>query len=109
MLKIKFSISGQIIAMTADDVHVLNNQEFVVTISYDTSPQNNQLSGVTANVHYDSSQLTVGTWIVLFANGLTGSVSDNVDTANNDGNMDTDRVISFTYSSNTDMWPNVGK
>jgi hypothetical protein len=77
-----------------------------VTITYDVSDNNANLTGLGLRVHYDSSILTYSDFADQFATGLITSASDTLDANDEDGNSDTDRYVAVNWASFTGLnWP----
>ena len=77
-----------------------------VTITYDVSDDNANLTGLGLRVHYDSSVLTYSDFADQFATGLITSATDNAEAADEDGNAATDRYININWASFTGLnWP----
>jgi hypothetical protein len=96
----KISVSNQPTGLLGDNV------EF--EISYTTSNDNNQLSGLGLRVHFDSSILTFNSLsnvlqqdIIVSGEGPSNDVDDF------DNNPQTDSYITFGWASLFNNWPNV--
>ena len=76
-----------------------------ISISYDVSDDNNSLSGLGFNIHYDSSVLSFNEFIYLLADdSIISSVSvDDVGDLDNDST--TDKYISLGWASLFSTWP----
>jgi len=68
-------------------------QTIDIPLFYNTSTADNTLSGIGVRLHYNASSLSYQNVTNLFTNNLVGSVSDNADTQNFDGNTSTDRFV----------------
>ena len=81
-------------------------QTIDIPLFYNTSTADNTLSGIGLRLHYNSSSLSYQNVTNLFTNNLVGSVSDNADTQNFDGNTSTDRFVQLKYADLAGNWPN---
>lgn len=81
------------------------NDTLEISISYDVSDDNNSLSGLGFNIHYDSSVLSFYEFIYLLADdSIISSVSvDDIDDLDNDSS--TDKYISLGWASFFSAWP----
>ena len=81
-------------------------QTIDIPLFYNTSTADNTLSGIGLRLHYNSASLSYQNVTNLFTNNLIGSVIDNADTQNFDGNTSTDRFVQLQYNDLAGNWPN---
>ena len=75
-----------------------------VTVSYDVSNNDETLTGLGLNIHYDSSVLTFVDYTVT-ASQLVAEGGSVVDAEDSDNNAATDRYISLGWTSLNGDWP----
>jgi alpha-tubulin suppressor-like RCC1 family protein len=91
--------------VTANGSGMIDGSAYV-TITYDVSDDNANLTGLGLRVHYDSSLLTYSDFADQFRTGLITSATDYADGADEDGNAATDRYININWASFTGLnWP----
>jgi hypothetical protein len=94
----------QLVSVEGNPIAQLNDT-LEISISYDVSDDNNSLSGLGFNIHYDSSVLSFNEFIYLLADdSIISSVSvDDINDLDNDSS--TDKYISLGWASFFSAWP----
>jgi hypothetical protein len=97
-------LSYQLVSVEGNPTAQLNDI-LEISIGYDVSDNNNSLSGLGFNIHYDSSVLSFNEFIYLLADdSIISSVSvDDINDLDNDSS--TDKYISLGWASFFSAWP----
>jgi hypothetical protein len=77
-----------------------------IPLYYNTSTDDNTLTGIGLRLHYNSSELTFDSTANLLSSGLFGEVEDLEDTLNYDFDTNTDRYLVLQYADFNGSWPN---
>jgi hypothetical protein len=86
----------------------INGHQLSVSLSYDASDDNNQLTGLGYRVHFDSNYLTYsGAENVLDRAIVVPGEGPYQDIANYDGDASTDSYVLFAWAAIMTDWPNV--
>ena len=86
----------------------VNGHQLSVSLEYDASDANNQLTGLGYRVHFDSNYLTyTGAQNVLESSVIVSGEGPYQDSANYDGDASTDSYVVFGWAALMSDWPNV--
>ncbi len=89
---------------------VNSGTSFQVSVLYDVSDANKELSGVGFKIYYDSTKLLFSTTSNIFSFGKTAADSvPKDDTANGDGDAATDKYLGFAWLDLNASWPGTGQ
>jgi len=98
----------QQISLTTDNSTQSAGSEFDVSVNYDVSDNNNNLSGIGICIHYDSSKLEYVTYKNLSVPPISSPYNKDEDNDDDDNNTDKLIVIAWADLDNdkTTGWPN---
>ena len=103
-------MAEQIISASSVDPQLPGNS-FSIDLEYTTDPLDETLVGVGFRLHFDSSALTFKQLTNIFETNTNFVVGPNLfeDDSNFDGNDNTDKYVSYTWSNIDGNWPGEGE
>ena len=100
------SLSKQTVYGSSDALNIVAGQTFNFIVKYTTSDIDNTLTSLGLRIHYNSSLLTFAGLSDVLQTGYTMKQGPIADTANYDGDANTDKYIILAWSDTTGQWPN---
>ena len=99
-------MTTQIITLSTPNPQLTSEDQFLITVNYNTDTADNTLSGIGLRIHFDSSELQFIGTDSLFSTSIFGSVTDVTEDVD-DGDANTDRYITLRYADFLAAnWPN---
>ena len=99
--------ADQRITITRSNADQAVGTQFILTVGYDVSNDDNTLSSLGVRIHFDSTSLDYIGFDEFFTFGKLADPQLQDDSANYDNDGDTDKFVLLTYSRPFDVdWPN---